>query len=323
MSGLLAALLLLHAGCLVDGACSPFQAGNRSALSGHEVLSLLQSEQPCLNFSGSEVHLPGNASVGAHVKELDLSDTMLRSLPPRLLANAVALQWLSLAGNALKELPPQIFKNTPRLTSLQLPRTPLSLLPTLGHCLGTLTVDCACGVAGSIRHYCQNCSLETACRCASPGGLLNATDFFARRCRGPPPGVYAAAVLPVVALLLVAGLAYFLIQKRRKATFAQDKRTSPGSEGAHGQPRYIQHASPQGDAARGAAGDTSDYANIFLEQPQGARVRHGGQHSCPPGPLEGEQPVYANTQDLYYNYCGPVGNSPEALEEELYIIPDK
>ncbi|XP_063003340.1 uncharacterized protein LOC134413144 [Elgaria multicarinata webbii] len=323
MWGRLAALLFLHVGSLVSASCPPLRPDNATDLSDTGTAKLLQSHQRCLNFSGRAVGALGNASVGDRVKELDLSDTGLGSLPQGFLGDATGLESLSLQGNNLKELPERLFNKTSKLKFLKLEKNLLRSVP-VGDlvCLEKLTVDCSCDVVRSIDRYCKNCPSPIECQCHSRTGLFNATDFHAESCHGPSTGIYALAVIPVVALLAVIGLVYFLFQKKNSGTLAQNKRGSNSSDVARGQPRYISHAGPQGDAGRAGEGH-ADYANVFMEQPWDARAGQRGKSGPPSGP-QGDQPIYANTQELYYNYGGAATAGPQGQDEEdLYIIPDK
>ncbi|XP_032992786.1 leucine-rich repeat-containing protein 25-like, partial [Lacerta agilis] len=273
--------------------------------------------------------IPEDATLGPRVEDLDLSQNNLRSLPDGFLSRAAKLRKLRLSDTGLLELPPQFFANASRLQELRLEKNALRSVPTgaFHGCLEKLGVDCQCPVARSVLSYCQNCSAETECHCfTSEGRAQNVTSFHAKQCQGMPGSLYAAILMPIIAVVLLAGLAYFLIRRKRTAAISHDKRGSTASEGVHGQPRYISHSGPQGDG--GHVGH-ANYENID----HGAGARQGKRRASKPsasrlspeGPdpdaPHDDQPVYANTQDLYYNYRGgpPSGNA----EDDIYIVPDQ
>nr|XP_028569611.1 uncharacterized protein LOC114588463 [Podarcis muralis] len=273
--------------------------------------------------------IPDDATLGPRVEELDLSGNDLRSLPDGFLSRAAKVRKLRLSNISLQEIAPQFFANASGLQELWLEKNPLRWVPTgaFHGCLEKLAVDCQCPVSESVLSYCQNCSSDTDCQCfTSESRARNVSDFHAQQCQGMPGSLYAAIVVPIVAVVLLAGLAYFLIRRKGAAAISHNKRDSSASEGVHGQPRYISHAGPQGEGSHGCH---ANYENID----HGAGARQGKRRASKPSTSrmspgapdpdvpQDDQPVYANTQDLYYNYSGgpPSGNT----EEDIYIVPDQ
>ncbi|XP_034976606.2 leucine-rich repeat-containing protein 25-like [Zootoca vivipara] len=273
--------------------------------------------------------IPDDTTLGPQVEELDLSRNDLRSLPDSFLSRAAKVRKLHLSDIGLRELPPQFFANASGLKELWLENNTLRSVPAgaFHGCLEKLAVDCQCPVAGSVLPYCQNCSADTECLCFTlEGRAQNVTDFHAQQCQGMPGSLYAAIVVPIVVVVLLAGLVCFLIRRKVTAAISHDKRGSTASEGVHGQPRYISHAGPQGDASHSCH---ANYENID----HGAGARQGKRRASKPSTSRlspeapdpdvphDDQPVYANTQDLYYNYSGgpTLGNA----EDDIYIVPDQ
>lgn len=274
-------LLVLHLRHPSEAACPADHLINRTSSSGALSWERLDASLPCVNISGTNItEIRGNPAWKSPLKELDLSHNRLHSLPTGFLNHTEGLERLFLHGNRLRELPPAFFEKTDRLKELRLEGNPLSSVPTsLFHlCLETLSVDCRCDVAGSVSSYCQqlNCTQSILCRCSSPQGFLNLTDFYAQQCPGMSVAVYAAIGASALALLLGATVAYILIWRKKKVTMVQEKRESSTSNGA--QPRYISHTSPQGGPAHGIGGNT-DYENVFIGQPQGAVGGHKERYS--------------------------------------------
>ncbi|XP_072833955.2 uncharacterized protein LOC140701663 [Pogona vitticeps] len=196
---------------------------------------------------------------------------------------------------------------------------------------------CTCEEAKDLYTACLNCTPSAACQCTSSSsqGRLNLTDFYAQECHGSATraALYVAIILPPVALLLAALLVYAFVQRRKVASLGHDKRASKASDAGLGQPRYISHTSPLGDAARSPPGH-QEYENVFVDQPQGARGGRSERRSRKPSKsrppskvrdtdsTQNDQPIYANTQDVYYNYVGRPATQ-EVHNEGVYVIPDQ
>ncbi|XP_063146755.1 uncharacterized protein LOC134488319 [Candoia aspera] len=338
MWGLLAALLFLPLGCLVDAACP---LNNSQNLTGPSGMPSFQPQQPkvwCLNFSGEFPGAEVNDSVGNQVKVLDLSNNKIQRLLPRFLESAANLKSLFLHNNTLKTLPSHLFSKTPNLKVLSIERNQLASLPIedFHHCLEKLSVDCSCNVAGSIFQYCYDCSASgIKCQCFSSEMLVNVTDYYTSSCQGMGVILYLAIMVPILVLLLLAILAYFLIQRKKGAKINQEKRPSDTSEGTSRQPRYISHLSSPGNTFQDMKFH-KDYENIYNDESkckEGKMKSGQGNHQsrkqttkrCPSkgenvSASEGHQPIYANTQEVYCNYSGePI---PDPVED-VYIIPDQ
>ncbi|KAH0625737.1 hypothetical protein JD844_033948 [Phrynosoma platyrhinos] len=192
--------------------------------------------------------------------------------------------------------------------------------PTWAECppsqKGNDTSPCNCVAATRIFRDCLHCPPELGCQCSSSEGLLNVTQFYARACQGlPSNAIYVAVVVPIMGLLLIAALTYFLVRSKKGEPLAHDKWEPDAIEG---QPRYVGRAGPQGHQG--------NYENILVGQgPEGGQhqSRRGSKNrprrvSDVDGPY-GQQPIYANTQGMYYNYR----KGAKEGEEAVYISPDE
>ncbi|XP_013925730.1 PREDICTED: leucine-rich repeat-containing protein 25 [Thamnophis sirtalis] len=328
MWGLLATLLFFPLGCLVDGAC-PRTVFNHF------------NETPCLNLSIQNPYPKVNFTMWKLVKELDLSNNNIPELSE--LESPKKLESLFLHNNKLKKLPSDFFDKTPKLKVLHLEKNQLGSLSieVSYHCLQKLRVDCHCMVASGILDYCHHCSNQsTQCQCFTSGRLDNVTDYHKNSCFAGTAstryGLYVGIIVPILILLLLAILAFLVIRRKKGATINQEKRPSSASEGTSGQSRYISRL-PQPRETCQDAEFQKNYENVLNEQSKGkagkmksghgnhqnrkqAKAKRSPSEGENGGSSEGHQPVYANTQELYYNYGGqPV---PEAVDD-VYIIPDQ
>ncbi|XP_039190607.1 uncharacterized protein LOC120304286 [Crotalus tigris] len=324
MWGLLATLLFSCLGCLVDAACSRTNFNHFN-------------DTPCLNFSGGFPFTKVNLTIWKQVKELDLSNNNITGLLE--LESAAKLESLFLHNNKLKSLPSDFFDKTPNLKILSLEKNQLSSLAIedFHPCLKELRVDCRCNVAGSILHYCHNCSDSgIKCQCFTSERLDNVTDYYKKECHDTGYGLYIGIIIPILILLLLAILAFFVIWRKKRAPINQEKRPSNTSEGTSGQSRYISRLSPPGSTNQDMEFH-KDYENVFSDQSKGkvgkmksgqanhqSRKQTTAKRSPSKGKnrdsSEGHQPIYANTQELYYNYSGKP--NLEAVDD-VYIIPDQ
>lgn len=256
MWGLLATLLFPPLGCLVDAACSRTNFGHFN-------------DTPCLNFSGSCPSTKVNLTMWEGVKELDLSNNNITGLSE--LESAAKLESLFLHNNKLKSLPSNFFAKTPNLKVLSLEKNQLGSISIedFHPCLEELRVDCRCNVAGSILHYCHNCSDSgIKCHCFTSKRLDNVTDYYKKKCSGTGYGLYVGIIIPILILLLLAILAFFVIWRKKRAPINQEKRPSNTSEGTSGQSRYISRLSPPGNSFQGTEFH-KDYENVFNDQSKG------------------------------------------------------
>ncbi|XP_034611458.1 uncharacterized protein LOC117869067 [Trachemys scripta elegans] len=303
MLALLAALLLLHS---VPSSWACYLKSPNSSFSVDQEWSAFSSKTS-LNLSNLAIkEISGSAQVGGSVEMLDLSVNCLQSLPRDFLSQARALERLYLHHNKLSELPMEFFKNA---TNLQ-----------------RLVVDCKCNVVGSVVNYCS--SSNSTCHCLLAEEIFNVTEFNTQKCQPLCTPLCVAITSSVLAVLLLVGglgVGLFLLRKRRQASVIHSKRESTTSI-THGQPRYISRNAETGP------GQASDYENVFIghSQPVGQYERlerKGPQYRVQEPVAEecymesdacGDQPVYANTQQLYSS------SFPDPSDtEEVYIVPDK
>ncbi|XP_062815698.1 uncharacterized protein LOC134293103 [Anolis carolinensis] len=172
---------------------------------------------------------------------------------------------------------------------------------------GNDTGVCDCQTMSRIFRDCLRCPPELGCQCATPEKLLlNVTDFYGRFCWGPPPNiVYVAFVVPIMGALLILAMGYLIVRSRKQApsVAGDSKRSSNTSEGHS---RYANQ------------GSWTNYENSFMDR-ESRRGSRPPQVQYAAGP-HGEQPIYANSQGVYYNY---VPSQVQGVQREpLYARPD-
>ncbi|XP_032638711.1 uncharacterized protein LOC116826223 [Chelonoidis abingdonii] len=312
MLALLAALLLLHSAPSSWASCWGSPNSNSCVVLDWSEFS--SDTQRALNLSNHGIReITGSAWLRESVNTLDLSFNCLQSLPLDFLSQARALKELYLQHNQLRGLPSEFFKNA---TSLE-----------------TLVVDCKCDVVGSVVSHCNSPtnSTDRTCHCHSEQEkteFYNVTEFYTRHCQPLCTPLCVAITSSVLAVLLLAGglaVALFLL-RRRRASVVHRKRESTASI-THGQQRYISRNAETGP------GQASDYENVFIghSQPVGQyeclerkgpqyRVQQLVDEECymKSDTCHGDQPIYANTQQLYSSSFPALSDS-----EEVYIVPDK
>ncbi|XP_030396550.1 uncharacterized protein LOC115638740 [Gopherus evgoodei] len=312
MLALLAALLLLRSAPSSWAHCWGSPNSNSCVVLDWSEFS--SDTQRALNLSSHGIReITGPARLRESVNTLDLSFNCLQTLPPDFLSQARALRQLYLQHNQLRGLPSEFFKSA---TSLQ-----------------SLVVDCKCDVVGSVVSHCNSPTNSTnrTCHCHSEQEkteFYNVTEFYTRHCQPLCTPLCVAITSSVLALLLLAGglaVALFLL-RRRQASVVHSKRESTASI-THGQPRYISRNTETGP------GQASDYENVFIghSQPVGQyeclerkgmqyRVQQLVDEECymESDTCHGDQPIYANTQQLYSSSFPVPSDS-----EEVYIVPDK
>ncbi|XP_026510801.1 leucine-rich repeat-containing protein 25 [Terrapene carolina triunguis] len=329
MLALLAALLLLHS--VPSGWACYLKSPNSSSCVDQDWSEF--SSKTSLNLSNCGIkEINGSAQVGRSVEMLDLSFNCLQSLPRDFLSQARGLERLYLQHNQLWELPTEFFKNATNLRSLSLQGNPLRSVPASAfpRSLQSLVVDCKCDVVGSVVSHCRSPTNSTnrTCHCLSGEGIVNVTEFNTQECQPLCTPLCVAITSSLLAVLLLVGglgVVLFLLRRRRQASVIHSKRESTASI-PHGQPRYISRNAETGP------GQASDYENVFIghSQPVGqyeCLERKGPQYRVQQPVDEecymesdacGDQPVYANTQQLYNS------SFPEPSDaEEVYIVPDK
>ncbi|KAH1174698.1 hypothetical protein KIL84_008689 [Mauremys mutica] len=324
MLALLAALLLLHRAPSSWAHYSKSPNSNSCVVLDWSEFS--SNTLRALNLSNHGIReITGPTQLRESVHTLDLSFNCLQSLPSDFLSQARALRQLYLQHNQLRELPTEFFKNA---TSLQ-----------------SLVVDCKCDVVGSVVSHCNSPTNSTnrTCHCLPEQEKsefynvtefhnvtkLDVTEFYTQHCQPLCTPLCVAITSSVLAVLLLAGglaVALFLLRRRRQASVVHSKRESTASI-THGQPRYISRNAETGP------GQAGDYENVFIghSQPVGQyeclerkgpqyRVQQLVDEDCymESDTCHGDQPIYANTQQLYSS------SSPAPSDaEEVYIVPDK
>ncbi|TFK06483.1 cyclin-dependent kinase 5 activator 1-like [Platysternon megacephalum] len=327
MLALLAALLLLHS---APSSCLGFPNSNSCVVLDWSAFSSDTSTD--LNLSNHSIkEINGSAQLRGSVEMLDLSFNHLQSLPRDFLSQAHALKELLLQHNQLRELPTEFFKNATSLQSLSLQGNPLRSVPASAfqRSLLHLVVECKCDVVRSVLSHCNSPTNSTnhTCHCLS-GHKETVTEFYTRECQPLCTLLCVAITSSVLAVLLLVGglgVVLFLLRRRRQASVIHSKRESTASI-TRSQPRYISRNAETGP------GQASDYENVFIgpSQPVGqyeCLERKGPQYRVQQLVDEdcymesdtcGDQPVYANTQQLYRSSCPAPSDA-----EEVYIVPDK
>lgn len=270
MWALPATLLLLHIAHLCCTQCT-----KPDIKSG--TLDLATLNLTCVDVSSQSIsRIQGKPS--EHLKELDLSHNQLQELPQEFLDNILNLEKLYLNDNKLKQFPSKFGKLVElRLQGNELTGTSLPT-NTFPETLKSISVDCHCELVNATISHCTGCTVE--CRKPSETGLSNATEYYIQQCGAQKSGINISIpiVVSILALVLVAGVAYFLIRRKKKGTtFGQDKRASNVSNVTQGQPRYHTHSGPQ-DLDRGMGHD-ANYENVFIDQAQEARGGPGDHQS--------------------------------------------
>ncbi|XP_043358489.1 uncharacterized protein LOC119848344 [Dermochelys coriacea] len=315
MLALLAALLLLLLHSALSGWARCLGSPNTTSCLFLNWLEFSSNTSTGLNLSNHGIRkINGSAQLGGSVKMLDLSFNHLQTLPPDFLSQARTLKELYLQHNQLRGLPTEFFKNASSLLHL--------------------VTDCECNVVASVLSHCMGSSptnsMERTCYCRSgQEESFNVTEFYRQECQPLCTLLCVALTSSVLAVLLLAGglgVALLLLGRKRQASAIHSKRESTASV-ARGQPRYISRNAKPGP------GQASDYENVFIGHSQ-----PGGQYKCleRKGPqyrvqqlvdeecymesdtCHGDQPIYANTQQLYSSRVPTPSDG-----EEVYIIPDK
>ncbi|KAM9112251.1 leucine-rich repeat-containing protein 25-like [Pangshura tecta] len=311
MLALLAALLLLHS---APASWAHYSKSPNSSSCRDQDWSKLSNSLPVLNLSNHGIReINDSVRLQESVTMLDLSFNCLQRLPRHFLSQAHALRELYLQHNQLRELPTEFFKNA---SNLQI-----------------LVVDCKCHLVAHVLSHCNSPTNSTnrTCHCLpeQEKSKLNVTEFYTQHCQPLCTPLCVAITSSVLAAVLLAGglaVALCLLRRRRQASIVHSKRESTASV-THGQPRYI---SRDADTGHGRA---SDYENVFIgdSQPVGqyeclerkgpqCRVQQLMDEDCymESDTCHGDQPIYANTQQLYNSsFPGP------SDAEEVYIVPDK
>ncbi|XP_018412991.1 PREDICTED: uncharacterized protein LOC108787835 [Nanorana parkeri] len=267
-------------------------------------------------------------------------------LPEKFLSNANALEEIYLGNNNLQQLPENFLSNSSKVRVIQLEGNQLTKVPSsvFHSSLLNLSVDCTCDVASSIMQHLNNNStdhslLSVTCTTSSfTSSLKKVDDFFANNC-GSQILLALCIVLPIVALGLIVGrVALYLWKKNNNSTNLGNKSATEQSP-SHGQPRYttrnrdVMTSTPN-------QGLRQDYENVFVghfetnkTNPHGYSKEQSRQGATSKQTMEediylesdvndGNQPIYSNTQGVYYNYCDHGGTGINKEDDDVYILPD-
>ncbi|XP_075706796.1 leucine-rich repeat-containing protein 25 [Rhinoderma darwinii] len=282
-----------------------------------------------------------NSSTYSKVTKLDISFNNLRVLPHGFLSTATALQEVHLQGNFLEHLPEMFLQNSSSLHVFRLEGNPLYEIPaSVFHVsLVNLTVDCRCTLVSSILVHLNGNTTSAMCQMSSE--WTNLKDFYEENCGIQYLVLYT--VLPILVLGLIIGAVALYIWKRRGSSASLENKANADKSPAHGQPRYMSR-NMEGTATTLSPGQRQDYENVFVGELQTTEIKpydylenkhepatHSNKHRVEEDDIylesdinEGDQPIYSNTQGIYYNYsdAGPM-KSTNKEEDDVYILPDQ
>ncbi|XP_053558930.1 uncharacterized protein LOC128649600 [Bombina bombina] len=269
---------------------------------------------------------------------LDISNNKLTHLPEHFLYNAFALKEINLSNNMLKSLPENFLRNSSKLENIRLEGNQLSFIPSsiFHRDLVNITTDCNCKIAGTLiqdkSDLCNNMTKCPSITCQTASGSSSVDDYYKKEC-GYLLILYIA--IPIVILVLViGGVILFVCKRKRKHSDFESKSVTDKSP-AHSQPRYMTRNVDSVPTAS-KSNPRQDYENVVIGymQPEQALSYEYPNKSKSQGTnsnnmmeeiyLESDvndQPIYNNTQDVYYNYTdhGPINKE----EEDVYIVPDQ
>lgn len=314
--------------------------------------AMLSSSQLCYNLTHehnvNELNLSSktiscftnqNLSVPTNYIKLDLSNNMLDLLPEYIISPSLTEVYLQ--KNNFKNLSDK-FWNHKCLQELHLEGNELSSVQGSVICNTTiLSIDCQCDIIKSvIKHHCQNskcpgnftCSLES-----KPNEAI--MYFYEQTCKDlnllP---LYIVLSLLVVVALLVLAVRGIKGNSETTSTKQDAESTSP-----HQQPRYISSARPACAATNPSrespyepAPQHKDYENVLIG-PLHSAQRPNYASTVQPTPRYiatmnedfylqcdvdvNDQPVYSNTDAVYYDYSAEAVPSPR--DDDIYILPDQ
>ncbi|KAM4050152.1 leucine-rich repeat-containing protein 25 [Anomaloglossus baeobatrachus] len=276
-----------------------------------------------------------------NVSKLDLSYNSIRVLPEGFLSNAIKLLQVNLQSNNLERLPEDFLINSSKLQILKLEDNQLSEIPTsvFHDTLQTLTVDCQCPLVNNILQIINGSkypNLNATCKLSSE--LTNPRDFYEQNCSNQYLALYI--VLPILLIALIAGGISLYMWKRKRSSSSFESKDAADMSPVHGQPRYMA-TNIEGTATTLNQGQKQDYENVFVgylpstetkpygylknEHEPGAHSKHTTEDDIylESDVNEGDQPIYTNTQGIYYNYSEPKLVKNQSKEEDVYILPDQ
>lgn len=283
------------------------------------------------------------ASPYTSLQILDLSYNRLKELPEHFLSDATAIKEINLGNNILEQLPENFLSNSSNLQVLKLEGNLLSKIPSsvFHSSLLNLSVDCKCDVANSIMQHLNNSltdhsKLSVTCTSSHASSLEKLGDFLEKNCVSHGY-LILYIVLPILALcLIVAGVILYLWKKKNSVDFGS--KTDTEASPSNGQPRYTtRNTNVMGSTSN--QGPRQDYENVFIGHLQTKtkpydyskeqkKTEAPSKQTMEEDPYlesdvcEGNQPIYSNTQGVYYNYGnhGDIGINKE--DDDVYILPD-
>ncbi|XP_069073005.1 uncharacterized protein [Pleurodeles waltl] len=294
------------------------------------------------NITDIEIYSTSNMKNLSH---LDLSFNKLKYLPKEFLFQTKELTKLNLMNNYLLDLPEEFFNASTKLKVLHLEGNPIFSVPNtiIKTNLVNLTVDCRCDITKSIMELfsrsCQNATFNECNKgtfyCKSTNTWLDISVFYTENCHYPRfLAVYISVPLVIVGITAVVVI-IVVVRKKTRSTHFEDKSDTNAPQ-AHTQPRYTSRnveSLPKGGSSN-LKTPTKPYENVFIGQ---LHPPPAGQYECLDRSQqdtrshvvdedyymqcdtnEGNQPIYGNTEQMYYNYAGPLNQA----DDDVYIMPD-
>ncbi|XP_073444702.1 uncharacterized protein [Dendrobates tinctorius] len=291
------------------------------------------------NKSINDIITNGESYYG-NVSELDLSYNEIKVLPDGFLSNAIKLKVVYLQNNNLESLPKTFLKDSSNLQVLSLEGNQLPTIPTsiFHDTLHNLTVDCKCDLVNDIMEKINNASILNA-NCKLSSEWTNPLDFYEKNCRKQNVTLYI--VLAILVIALIAGGVALYMWKRKTSSSSLGSKSAEDMSPVHGQPRYMS-TNMEATATTVHPGQKQDYENVCVgylpttetkpygygknEHKPGTHSKHTaeGKIHMESDAYEGDQPIYTNTQGIYYNYSeSGLMDSKSKEEEDVYILPDQ
>ncbi|XP_069820613.1 leucine-rich repeat-containing protein 25-like isoform X2 [Dendropsophus ebraccatus] len=276
---------------------------------------------------------------------LDISNNNLTDIPEDFLSTAVALKEVHLEYNRIEHLPKMFLLNSTRLENLTLEGNSISEIPrsVFHETLINLTVECRCDLVGNIMMH-INVNATKYARVAANSLCIKSTvwkslkDFYEENCDNQYLALYIA--LPILMVGLTVGSVALYMWKRKRTSSLENKGAADKSP-AHGQPRYMSR-NMESTESTFSPGHRQDYENVFVGHVGTSEAKPHGylENDHERGPYrskhvaeediylesdinDGEQPIYTNTQGVYYNYSEPNHmKNCNKEDDDVYILPD-
>uniref|UniRef100_A0A803JIY5 Leucine-rich repeat-containing protein 25 n=1 Tax=Xenopus tropicalis TaxID=8364 RepID=A0A803JIY5_XENTR len=350
MHTLLPVTLLLYWLTYVNGLCSikcnqlVTVTGNCTELYWSEISNC--NEMKTVNVTNNfikHVKTFPNLSYEA-LTSLDMSYNSIQTLPEDFLYNAASLEVVNLAHNVISNLPEMFLVNSSALKHLSLEGNPLSSIPAsvFQPSLQYLSINCECTIVEITRKANTFCHNGTICsfRCQKGLSWIDIEEFYQNECKSVLFVLYIVIAIVTVALL-VGGVTCFIYSKKKKGANFESKENADKSP-AHGQPRYMTRNM---DTISPATNQTRlpgrDYENVVVgqwhpdqEKPYTFTEERRWQTEnremkeddiyLESDVTDGDQPIYTNTQNMYYSYTEPGQmNNTNKEEDDVYILPDQ